>query len=86
MNSTIRGTVQNEYPNRPHNQKNTAISNSAKNSDSRFLSKLTSMTRQNYSPITASKSHWICIGGVKSACAIVWRAGRECGSGNISTQ
>src|SRR5438477_10207244 len=45
-----------------------------------------SITRRHHSPITASRSHWICIGGEKSACAIVWRAGRECGSGNISTQ
>ena len=33
-----------------------------------------------------AKSHCICIGGVKSPLATVWRAGRECGSGNISTQ
>src|SRR5581483_366923 len=36
--------------------------------------------------MTASRSHWIIIGGVKSPLATVWRAGRECGSGNISTQ
>src|SRR5258708_32898213 len=38
------------------------------------------------SPSTAIRSHWICIGGVKSPLATVWRAGREFGSGNISTQ
>src|SRR5579862_4828437 len=42
--------------------------------------------RSGQSPITAIRSHWICIGGVKSPLATVWRAGRECGSGNISTQ
>src|SRR5207253_2326274 len=40
----------------------------------------------DHSPITAKRSHWICIGGLKSPLATVWRAGRECGSGNISTQ
>src|SRR6266851_5201065 len=38
------------------------------------------------SPTTARRSHWICIGGTRSPLATVWRAGRECGSGNISTQ
>src|ERR1700693_6272677 len=36
--------------------------------------------------MTARRSHWICIGGVKSPLATVWRAGRGCGSGNIRTQ
>jgi len=37
MNTTIKGIGQNEYPNRPHNQKNAATSNNEKNSATKFL-------------------------------------------------
>jgi hypothetical protein len=43
MNSTIKGIGQNEYPKRPHSQKNTATSNSAKKIDRKFLSRFASV-------------------------------------------
>src|SRR5256885_7984756 len=40
---------------------------------------------EHHSPIAASRSHWICIGGGKTACAVVWRGGGGSGAGNNSS-
>src|SRR5207248_9589999 len=62
MNSTIKGIGQNEYPNRPQSQKNTATSSSAKKSERRFLRRLTRITSSaslaNHGEEVALHLHW----------------------------